>query len=378
MKVAFILGNYSVGSRPLNFNILWQDPRGLTGTDLGIIMNAWEMVKLGHDVSLFTVFAGDKPEHWNGIKLFPLDQSTNLIDETFDAVVSYNEAEVFRGLCKKPIKVLSQMLNDFAYCLPDFDSLVDVYTSPSQIHMEYVKKLTPNPDKWRVVPLGCDPSWYTDSTVPGRVIWASSADRGLHLLLQEWSKIKKAVPEAHLRMFYNFNFGHLIKYEPNDKFLTTGDNKIHPVIIEMGNRVRYIQAAIKKLQHLDVEMVGSVSRERMQQEMSEAMVLAYPVSTVNFTEGFSVTTLEACASGTVPVLCGCDAIKSIYGKVAPMVDPPAKDHMEQYVSLVIKSLTDKKFRNKTVKQCKEFAEQHSWHNVTVQLEKVIKDALNRE
>ena len=375
MKLAFILGRYSVGSRPLNFNILWQDARGLTGTELGIVMNAQEMVKLGHDVSLFTVFAGEKPVEWNGVKLFTLEQ-TQVIDETFDAVVSYNEPDVFRGMCRKPLKVVCQMLNDFHYCQPGFDELVDIYTSPSLVHMKYVQNLTPIPEKWKVVSLGCDPSWYSDSRVPGRVIWASSADRGLHLVLQEWSKIKAAVPEAHLKMFYNFNFGDLTKYEPNDKLLTTDNNAYHPVIVEMGNRIRYIKTATEKLKHLGVEMVGSVSRERMQKEMSEAMVLAYPVSTVNFTEGFSVTTMEACASNTIPVLCGCDAIKSIYGKVAPMIEAPAKDHMKEFVELVVKSLTDEEFQKKTIKKCKAFAAKHTWHKVTVQLEKVIKEALN--
>lgn len=373
MKLAFVLGSYSVGSRPLNFNILWQSPRGLTGTELGIVMNAQEMVKLGHDVSLFTVHDGEKPSKWNGIKLFAADQVITVIDETFDAVISYNEPDVFRGMCQKPLKVVSQMLNDFRYCIQGFDELVDVYTSPSQMHMEYVKKLTPNPNKWKVIPLGCDPEAYVENKVPGRVVWTSSADRGLHLLLQEWPKIKKAVPEAHLKMFYNFNFGDLTKYEPNDQILTTGNNMYHPVVVEMGNRIRYCQNAINKLKHLDVEMVGSISRERMQKEMGEAMVLAYPVDTVNFTEGFSVSIMEACASGTLPVISDCDCLGSIYGGVVPMIKSPPKNNMNEFVDLVIRGLTDTKFHKETTGKCKEFARGYSWKNAALKLEKLLKE-----
>jgi len=124
---------------------------------------------------------------------------------------------------------------------------------------------------------------------------------------------------------------------------------------------------------LGVKMVGSISRERMQKEMSEAMVLAYPISTVNFTEGFSVTTMEAHAAGVVPVLCGCDAIKAIYGQVAPMIEAPAEKHMEEFVALVIKSLTDEKFRKETTEKCKAFAANHTWHNVTKKLAELIEE-----
>ena len=49
--------------------------------------------------------------------------------------------------------------------------------------------------------------------MPGRVIWCSSADRGLHWLLSQWPKIKEAVPYASLKVFYHFNYGDLDKIE---------------------------------------------------------------------------------------------------------------------------------------------------------------------
>ena len=57
MKIAIILGHYSIGNRPLNFNLLWQSDRGLTGTELAFVMIGKELHKLGHDVSLFTIYA---------------------------------------------------------------------------------------------------------------------------------------------------------------------------------------------------------------------------------------------------------------------------------------------------------------------------------
>lgn len=365
MKLAFILGPYSVGSRPLDFNVLWSSSRGLTGSELGILMNAKEMVKLGHDVFFFTAHTGAKPSTWEGIKLFTLEEMSKTIDDSFKAIISYNEPDVFRGLTNKPLRVLCQMLNDFSYVQPGYDEFVDIYTSPCQMHMEHVMKMTPSLEKWRVLALGSDSSWFKDERVPGRVIWTSSADRGLHLLLQEWSKIKASVPEAHLRVFYNFNFEHLLGIEPN----APGH---HPVMLEMANRARYMKEMMKKLAPLGVEMVGSISRERMQQEMSEAMVLAYPVSTLTFTEGFSISIMEACASGTMPVISDCDCLGSIYGGTVPMVKSPAGKHMNEFTDLVIKGLTDKVFHDEAVAKCKEFASNYEWSKIALELEKLLK------
>ncbi len=37
-----------------------------------------------------------------------------------------------------------------------------------------------------------------------RIIWSSSYDRGLDILLKMWPDIKKAVPEAELHVFYGW------------------------------------------------------------------------------------------------------------------------------------------------------------------------------
>ena len=207
-KIAFLFGAWSCAARPLDFNCLWSSPRALTGSDLGITETAKYFAKKGHDVSLFTVYANDQqPETWEGVKLRKIENKGSEITEDFDAIISWSEPDILRDLPKKPIKVVCQMLNDFNYCQPSFDDVVDIWTAPCQKLIDHLMTFSnaPSRDKFFVVPLGCDRSWYKETKrVPGRVIWTSSPDRGLHWLLSEWKNIKKAVPGSSSQNLLQF------------------------------------------------------------------------------------------------------------------------------------------------------------------------------
>ena len=225
MKIAFVYGPMSLGNRPIDFPNVWSSSRGLTGSELSCICLSKEMAKMGHSVSFF--IPGPNAVEFDGI---PLRDYANLSSESggYDAVCSWNEPDALRGVSPKAVRLVNQQLNDFRYCQSGFDDFVDLYTSPSQSHMDFIRTQTPSPHKWSVLPNGCDPSQYGSSKVPGRVIYASSPDRGLHLLLQAWPAIKKAVPHAHLRVFYNM-----------DSWLSTFVPVEHhniPDFVELGRR----------------------------------------------------------------------------------------------------------------------------------------------
>lgn len=396
MKIGIILGSYSVGARPLSFNNfdIWQSSRGLTGTDLCFVMVAICLARLGHEVHTFTVHIdpNNKPSMWEGVNLHNLDEMTSIIDDSFDCLLSLNEPDVFRGLPTKPFRVCWQFLNDFNYCLDGFDNYVDLWLGVCQTHMDHLKKLLPESSahKFKIVGLGCSPEWYQDKRVPGRVIWCSSADRGLHWLLQEWSKIKKAVPYATLRIFYHFNYGHVESIEPNTK-MEIGNESIEDrriregkdavlkidlsnVVCEMAQRVRYIKNAVKRMKTLGVEHVGSVSRDQMKQEFSEASVFAFGCDTLTFSEGFSVSTLEAHAGFTVPIITDKDSLGEVYkDSGALIIKHPVKDHLPEFSDLIIKSLTDTNFSNGIISKCRDFSKEHTWDIVAQNLIKVIQE-----
>lgn len=367
MKIAFILSDFTC-PRQLDFNNTYTNDRGLTGSDLGIIRTAEEFVIMGHDTYLFCPLTGNQQEKWKGVKLFPIQAAHNYLDDSFDTFICWNDPNPLFDLPTKPIRLVASQLNRFGWCKDNFDDFVDIWTSPSEIHMEYQKSFNlTDPNKWSVVPNGCDPEVYDGiEKVPGRVIWASSADRGLHLLLQEWPEIKKAVPHATLKVFYNFDFGDINKWQ---KSLYIATESIH---MEIMQRARYMIEMMARLKPLGVEHVGSVSRERINKEMGEAEVLAFPCSSTIFTEGFSVATLESCAAKSCPVISGQDALKGIYKDVVPMVNSPAENNIKEFTALTIRALTDETYRNSINEKCSKFASNFTWPKIAKKYENLIK------
>ncbi len=367
MKVAFIYGPFTLGGRYFDFNRLWESPRGLTGSEVSCLRFAAEFVKRGHDVHLFV--QSPNAALWRGVVLHDLRDLLTLAD-SFQAVCSWNEPDMLRLIPNSAVRLVNQQLNDFAYCQPDFDQFVDVYTSPSTSHMQFIQQFTPIKEKWAVLPNGCDPTEYDRGiSVPGRVIYASSPDRGLHLLLNAWPKIKKLCPNAHLKVFYDLHrwLAAFNDFEEN----CSSD------FVEFGRRARYIKMAMSRMSGLDVQVVGSVSRTRIMNEMNEASTLAYPCDVVRYTEGFSVTTLEACASGTVPVISSMDSLGQIYGGIVPMVGSPARDHMDEFIELTVKAISDESFRRSVLEKTVLFAERHTWAILSADLEKILSDRIKK-
>lgn len=400
MRIAFAYGPFCLGGssgsdtvRGFNFSNMWGDPRGLTGSEISFFRIAQEMSKLGHDVHIFTFgHDGPPPPSWEGVHVHPFKELyAPGVGEFFDAAYSWNEAEVLRPLPSSVLRLCNLQINDFVHCRPGFGDIVDVWTSPSESHRQMVLSkpahpihlyqgdrpysYIPDPDRWVVLTNGCDPSNYDrlyDSgveKVPGRVIWGSSPDRGLHWLLQEWPKIRRAAPHAHLKVFYK-----VMKWADNIIAHPFGD----PTIMEQIRRAYYIKEALRRLAPLGVELVDSVSRREIDRQMAEAEVLAYSCDPVSWTEGFSVTLMEGCAAGSFPVTTAVDALPEIYGGHIPMVPVPVSEHMSEFSDLVIRGLTDPAYREEVNGRARALALQYSWDTLAARLEAILADRLMRK
>jgi len=154
------------------------------------------------------------------------------------------------------------------------------------------------------------------------------------------------------------------------------DPRLHPTLGEQARRSRYIREALRRLDGHGIELMQSVSRNRIVSEMSEAEVLAYPCDTVNWTEGFSVTLMEACAAGTVPVTTDVDALGSIYGGHVPVVQSPVGERLGEFSDIVIQALTDPDFRSGVTKSARALADQHRWPDIAKRLVSLISSRLS--
>jgi glycosyltransferase involved in cell wall biosynthesis len=381
LKIGFICGLYCLGGEHngFDFSNLWGDPRGLTGSELSFIQFARELSARTHRVFIFTASKSGYESRWADCEVRPLSE-LNSLDESWDCFCSWNEADVLRPVPPTALRLVNLQINDLSQYSPGYDDYVDVWTSPSDSHRDRIiaashsykgYTYTPKPEEWEVLYNGCDPSSYNNriEKVSGRVIWASSPDRGLHWLLQAWPKIKRHVPHAHLRIFY--------KLQPWIDSMA-GKQFPNPDWMELAQRATYVKEALGRLNNHDIEVIGSVSRNQMSIEMSEAQILAYPCDTVNWTEGFSVTLMEACAAGAVPITTDVDALGSIYGKDAVIIKSPVGENLDEFVDVVVKSLTDDQFRSEVTLRTRALANEFKWTKLTEDLEAILYKHLNRK
>jgi glycosyltransferase involved in cell wall biosynthesis len=376
-----MIGPMSVGKRAFDFDAIDTSPRGLTGTDGSFLGYSEAMVKRGHDV---TIFASSVrfPREWRGCAVRPFEDR-RVVDDQWDAALAWNDIVALQDVSPKVLRVLDLQCNDFSFTKAAEHAHVDLYATPSAT---LGARLRPMAEElggaapWVVVPNGCDPGAYgLRPKVPGRCIFTSSPDRGLHLVIEQWRAIREAVPGATLRIFYHAMDEWFGNIEGNLR-AHQWDRREH------ARRAVIVRDALPLLEAHGVELVGSVSRERMAVEYSEAECLTGPTDTLSFTEGFGVAVLEGCAAGAVPCVSTVDAFGEVYGGAAPMVVVPEGCHRfldhpelaEEWRSNVINALTNPVWREVWVERGRAFAGKHAWPVLAEKLESILVEAKARK
>ena len=397
MRVTLAYGSGSCLSfrGSLEFGTARQDPRGLTGSEYGFLRIAEELAAMGHDVTAHTVTSEAPGEH-RGIKLRAIDAPI----EPCDVMVSLNEPDALRLAPAGTFRACLYWVNDLTGVRAGIGDIVDLWLSPSNSHLEQFRtnpawhrvQVSPtNPlgaetfvfdeAKWTVVPLGCDPrnlvAGYDEgdrlhthldgqpywNKVPGKVVYSSSPDRGLHWLLQEWPAIKAAVPHATLSIFYRLA-----------PWLRGFDSTPHyPPIEPLRSRANYIEECLVRFAErggMGVTVRDSVSRDVIEREMASAEVFAYPMQTTTWSEGFSCSTLEACAARACPITTDCDAFGDVYGETLPLTKIEG-DWVPKWRDTVIKALTDAAFRDGVNEKARKLGERLTWRRTAEELCKAI-------
>lgn len=363
MRVAFFYPYSSIG-RPIDPDAVWTSPRGLTGSELAFVMYARGLASLGHGVTVFTrvthaAFA-------EGMSWCPYDDWEKIYrEQPWDAMCSWMTPEPLMRPAAGSFRLFNQQVSDFRMCGPGWEEHVDILAPLSSSHAQYLIGMTDLPrSKWRIMYNGVDMSAFRiGEKVPGKMIWASSHDRGLHWLLEAFPEVKRRVPSAELHIFYDFGGCRSFASSPEDAK--------NPLMAELSRRSVYTLEALKRLEGKGVHAHGSVSRERMLSEMSSSEVLPYTCDPVHYTETFGVTVLEACASGAVPVICSSDAFSELWAPHVPHVPPPFSSHKREYVDLLCSILLDPLKRKSMSDSCRLRAGDFDWPSLVLQLEKCL-------
>jgi glycosyltransferase involved in cell wall biosynthesis len=347
--------------KPVDPTALLTSPRGMTGSEFTCWSYARGLAAIGHEVHWYTNSTSSAAVA--SVQIRPWQEWAPEQADYFDAVVSFMTPNALCDIqSTKPFKVFNQQCSDFGGCQPGWEQYVDALCVLSHTHGQSMRGMTPLPaDKWRVQYNGVDlDSFKPAIKIPGRCIWASSHDRGLHHALELWPEVRREFPHAELHIFYDV--GGL------QAFASMGPSDV-PFMQELQRRSVYEIEMMRRLRGHGVVLRGSVSREQMQREMGQAEVLLYPAEPVRFTETFGCAVAEAMASGCVPVLCYADAFGELFQpRGVPGVAYPFEPNRDEYVRTLLGVLRDPREQAKSMR---ERAADFAWDPLVKRFEELL-------
>ena len=200
-------------------------------------------------------------------------------------------------------------------------------------------------DKIYVFRNGIVPERFTKKPekVYGRVIWPNSPDRGLEHAIAIMDRVRKVIPEAHLKCFYGLE--NLTLYGLKDK-------------------AEQLKAMVAERPWIDY--VGNVPQDRLVEEFYQSQVWLYPAT---FIETFCISALESLATNCWPVVRKIGALKNTLGGAeaagqCDLIDVVSMDEeaYDIFAERVIAAIKENKWEKVALD-----LDAHSWHNVTKEL-----------
>lgn len=127
-----------------------------------------------------------------------------------------------------------------------------------------------------------------------RVVYTSSYDRGLEHLLEMWTAVRQAVPDAELHVYYGW---HLF-----DKFYANNPSSM-----------KWKEKIVKGMNQEGVADHGRLPQPLLQKELEQSGIWAYPT---HFGEINCISAIKAQACGCEPVVVNYAALKETvqYGR----------------------------------------------------------------
>lgn len=160
---------------------------------------------------------------------------------------------------------------------------------------------------------------------PHKAIYASAPNRGLLVLLEEWPRIRAAIPDATLDVYYG--------WEITEKMMRENPR----LDLELGPLLRKLRGLFDYLEDQGVTFHGGVSHAELHKAYRRAGVWAYPCHSQTFEETYCIAAVKAQAAGTTPVTLSSGALPEVFMGGA-MIDDRREDWREAWVNAVISAM----------------------------------------
>lgn len=326
---------------------------GIGGSETVVGNLAKEFAKLGHKVQLY---GQHRSQIQYGVNLHPY--------EHFQPATPYDLLIISRNLDIITDQIMAKKVYAVAHDIwfqsnlkadPKMNTVqlkkIDKYIALSPWHKQFLASHHQNipQEKLEVIPNYFDVTRYHEDInkpiekVPDRLIYASSLDRGLLVLLHCYPWIKQQIPELSLRILYGVD-----GWEKTIKSRGTEQDKSH---------YERVMKLMKDLKPQGVEYVGKVNQIQLAEEFKAASLWAHPTF---FSETFCLTALEAFASKTPVITTNLAALTTTVGEGGILLngDPTSTEYCQSFVQNVINVLKDKNLSDalvgKGLQQLKKF------------------------
>jgi len=253
---------------------------GIGGSETAVVEMTRRLAKKGYDITVY----GSGPElDFEGVKYVHPDKWTNM---SAHLAVSSRRPWMMDDEYGAKFKLGYIWTHDItAYEVTKFRyERIDYFLALSDWHRRFMLNYYQfiNPTRIITTQNGLDLTRFEQQVDrdPYKLVYSSSPDRGLYKLLKAWDRIKSAVPQASLSVFYGFkNWEVAAGYRNNPRELS---------------QISEIKNMLGKLESQNVSFKGRVDQRSLAREYLSAGVWSYPTW---FTETSCITAMEAQAAG---------------------------------------------------------------------------------
>ena len=259
---------------------------GIGGSETAVINLAKEWAKQGYKVTVYNWCSTDEGTY-DGVEYVNF-WNFNWKDD-FNILISWRYPELFDIDVSAKFKAVD--VHDVmspADFLPSRLDKIDKIFVKTRAHADCFPNIPE--EKFAFANNGLDLSRFKDGVekIPGKVIYSSTPNRGLDILLDVWPNIKEKVSHAELHIFYGFKtYYELEKNNPE--------------------RMAWMKSIEEKVKTTEgVIWHDRVDQDTLAKHFQESEVWAYPTY---FYEISCITAMEAMAANTIPVTIDYGALK---------------------------------------------------------------------
>lgn len=338
---------------------------GLGGSEEAVVYLSKELTKLGWKVTVYANPMQDAGDH-EGVTYAPWydlnlkDRFNVLIVWRGIGFVDFNPRARFKMIWMHDVPTNPDFTQERIQKLDKIAPLSEYHKS--LFRMNENGNFVPIPEEkffvtsnGMTLPVVINKKWKRD---PKRMIYASSPDRGLIYLLNNWPLIKKSCPDVKLDVYYGFDVYDAIH----------GNNPA---------RQRWKNTVLDMMKQDGITYMGRVGHAELNKAYATAGIWAYPT---DFTEISCISAMKAQAMGAIPVCTDFAALKeTVKNGIRLDVDIQTPQGQQAYVEELVKLLNDDKKQEEIRSPMMDFAQkQFGWDKVAKNWDELFKQSLKNK